>query len=146
MFEPPAHLKLTDKIINAYYVEAMVLVDEARAYFDNFCRSDREQLQPIDRVAFSCESLKVTTRLMHIVAWLIARRAEDARTGQLQPLGKAEASEAANLVKMPEDARQIINASCELYSRIARLDSEIEGARPSVSPARILQNQLEQAF
>jgi regulator of CtrA degradation len=34
--------------------------DEARSYFDTG-RDDRLSLDPIDRVGFSCESLKVTT-------------------------------------------------------------------------------------
>ena len=63
--------KVTAKVIDALYVEAMVLADDARAYFDTFSREDRDALGPVLRVAFSCESLKVTTRLMHIIAWLL---------------------------------------------------------------------------
>ena len=38
-------------------------------------------LEPFVRVGFACESLKVTTRIMHIVAWLLTQRAVE--TGEL---------------------------------------------------------------
>ena len=63
--------QLTPKLIDGLYVEAMVLADEARSYFDTGGRDDRLALDPLDRVGFSCESLKVTTRLMHVIAWLL---------------------------------------------------------------------------
>ncbi|NWN13409.1 DUF1465 family protein, partial [Escherichia coli] len=70
-------------LIDTLYVEAMLLADEARAYFDELGRDEREALEALNRVAFSCESLKVTTRLMHIIAWLLTQRAVDA--GELMP-------------------------------------------------------------
>src|SRR3954466_7205772 len=56
----------------------MLLADEARAYLDRQGRADRDSLEPIVRVSFSCESLKVTTRLMHVIAWLLTQRAVEA--------------------------------------------------------------------
>ena len=72
------HRKLTD----ALYVEAMLLADEARGYFDQMGRDQRDSLDAMARVSFSCESLKVTTRLMHVIAWLLTQRAVAA--GELQ--------------------------------------------------------------
>ena len=69
---------MTMRLVDSLYVEAMILADEARGYFDERGRVDREALSPIARVAFTCESLKVTTRLMHIIAWLLTRRAVEA--------------------------------------------------------------------
>ena len=70
-----ASAELTPKLVDSLYVEAMVLADEARSYFDSAARDDRLGLEPVDRVGFSCESLKVTTRLMHVIAWLLTQRA-----------------------------------------------------------------------
>ena len=39
----------------------IMLADEARSYFDEAGRLEREALDPLIRVGFSCESLKVTT-------------------------------------------------------------------------------------
>ena len=82
--------QLTPKLVDALYVEAMVLADEARSYFDTIGRDDRLSLDPIDRVGFSCESLKVTTRLMHVIAWLLTQRAVDA--GEMAPREALEPS------------------------------------------------------
>lgn len=66
------------RLIDALYTEAMVLADEARSYFDVAGRDEREMLDAMTRVLFSCESLKVTTRLMHVIAWLLTQRAVNA--------------------------------------------------------------------
>ena len=63
------------RLIDSLYTEAMLLADEARGYFDEVGREQRDMLGAMDRVVFSCESLKVTTRLMHVIAWLLTQRA-----------------------------------------------------------------------
>ena len=72
---PPAQARITSRLIDALYTEAMLLADEARSYFDDAGRDERATLEPFARVGFACESLKVTTRIMHIVAWLLTQRA-----------------------------------------------------------------------
>src|SRR3546814_14924453 len=77
----------------------MVLADEARSYFDRGGLEDREAMSPADRVAFSCESLKVTTRLLHVVSWLLLRRSVDAgelRPAELQHPARRRGNESAN--------------------------------------------------
>src|SRR3546814_4238322 len=123
----------------------MVLADEARSYFDRGGLEDREAMSPADRVAFSCESLKVTTRLMHVVSWLLLRRAADA--GELRPeelqqtarrLGDASDTASAALAAMPERARLSIEASWDLYQRITRLDDARSRNAPVRNQARSL--------
>src|SRR5436305_1522943 len=136
--------RMTTRLVDALYVEAMVLADEARAYFDDHGRHDREALDPIIRVSFSCESLKVTTRLMHVVAWLLTRRAVEAGEIEVREarsssrrLGMAPVSEPAAIEQLPSIARALVDASADLYGRVARLDQEIDREEP-VSPARTL--------
>ena len=62
-------------ILSRLYAWPFGLADEARSYFDEGGRVEREALPPMMRVSFSCESLKVTTRLMHVIAWLLTQRA-----------------------------------------------------------------------
>ena len=144
--------RLTTRLVDSLYVEAMVLADEARAYFDDHGRDDREALDPIIRVSFSCESLKVTTRLMHVVAWLLTRRAVEA--GEIDALearalsrrlGIAPVSEPAAVEQLPALARSLVDASADLYARVARLDQEIDRDGP-VSPARSLLARLERSL
>lgn len=145
--------RLHRRLIDTLYVDAMVLADEARCYFDDGGRADREALDPMARVAFSCESLKVTTRLMHIIAWLLTQRAVDA--GELAPrdaldpsrrLGPAPASDAQARHVMPPLARALIEASAELHRRVALLDDAQADAVAAESPARSMQHRLAMAF
>ena len=140
---------MTSRLIDSLYVEAMVLADEARAYFDARDHAEREMLSPELRVTFACESLKVTTRLMHVVAWLLTRRAE--MTGELnrleaaapdRRLGFAAPSEPESIALLPKGARETIVASSDLYARVARLDGEL-GAPEPASPARDLLGRLQ---
>ena len=72
---PEPQVRITSRLIDSLYTEAMLLADEARSYFDDAGRDERSMLEPFARVGFACESLKVTTRIMHIVAWLLTQRA-----------------------------------------------------------------------
>ena len=139
---------LTLKVINALYVEAMVLADEARAYFDEHSHGARERMAPLARVTFSCESLKVTARLMHVIAWLLTRRAMaeggcaagSERGGDR--LGTAAESDPDGLAALPIEARQLIESSMGLYRRVARLETGLARPRQDQSPARRLQARL----
>lgn len=146
---------LTPRLVGALYTEAMLLADEARAYFDHHGREERDRLDPLVRVGFSCESLKVTTRLMHVIAWLLTQRALEA--GELSEaqarrptrrLGRAPGSDEALLPKLPEGARMLIEASRDLYARVKRLDdgAEDESERAHPSPARGLLSRLERSL
>jgi regulator of CtrA degradation len=143
------HQRLTDSL----YVEAMLLADEARGYFDDAGKADREMLSPLDRVAFSCESLKVTTRLMHIIAWLLTQRAvaagELTEREALDPsrrLGAAPVTDTRLLAQMPAFAAGLIAASIELHRRVARLDGAQDVPAPLPSPARSIQDRLAAVF
>mgnify|MGYP001618100926 CR=1 FL=1 len=138
-------LQMTPRLIESLYLEAMVLADEARGYFDHVAKSDRDLLGAADRVAFSCESLKVTTRLMHVIAWLLHRKAEAA--GEVIEgggrLGHAAITEPTVRDVMPEAARALIAATSDLYDRVVRLDN---APCAGESPARALMSRLQGAF
>ena len=130
---PVAHSPITPKLVDSLYLEAMTLADEARAYFDREGAGDRSKLDPVARVAFACESLKVTTRLMHIVSWLLVRKAvhageiDDAEATQPdRRLGQArEGEDGSRLAVLPARSRDIIERSRDLYDRVSRLDAQL---------------------
>ncbi len=141
------------RLVDALYVDAMLLADEARAYFDVVGRAERESLEALNRVTFSCESLKVTTRLMHIIAWLLTQRAVEA--GELSPgdalspsrrLGEAPQTDSLTLDAMPKQARSIIATSIELHRRVARLDASLDEPVADESPARRMLDRLSASF
>lgn len=142
--------RITPRLVDALYVEAMLLADEARAYFDDVGKGERLMLEPFVRVGFACESLKVTTRIMHIVAWLLTQRAvESGELNQIEGrrperrLGHATASDAAVIEQMPPAAQRLIIASSDLYARIQRIDEGQLDDEPVQSPARALMGRLE---
>lgn len=146
----PSDARITPRLIDSLYTEAMLLADEARAYFDDAARDERLALDPFGRVGFACESLKVTTRIMHIVAWLLTQRAVESgelnRTDGKRPerrLGTANPSDERIVEILPMAARRMIAASSDLYARVERLDSGQAGDEPAVSPARALMGRLE---
>ncbi|HEX8573704.1 MAG TPA: DUF1465 family protein [Allosphingosinicella sp.] len=149
-----ARLPLTAKLIASLYTEAMLLADEARSYFDMSGRADRDSLPAIDRVGFSCESLKVTTRLMHVIAWLLTQRAVEAgelsRSQARRParrLGEAPDSDEALLARLPSGALALVHSSRDLYARVKRLDEAGGlGPEPQASPARSLISRLERSL
>jgi regulator of CtrA degradation len=146
-------VRITSRLIDSLYTEAMLLADEARSYFDDAGRDERLTLEPFARVGFACESLKVTTRIMHIVAWLLTQRAIE--SGELplvnghrpeRRLGNAQDSDPAVIGRLPPAAQRLINSSVELYSRINRIDEGSAEAEIPQSPARALMGRLERGL
>jgi len=145
--------RVTRRLINSLYVEAMLLADEARAYFEDSANGERDMLAPLDRVTFSCESLKVTTRLMHVIAWLLTQRAveagEIARRDALDPsrrLGAPPHSDEAVIATMPAKARELIHASIDLFRRTAHFDTVQAVESAPQSPARSMLDRLAGVF
>jgi regulator of CtrA degradation len=142
--------RITPRLIDALYTEAMLLADEARAYFDEAGREERNALEPFARVGFACESLKVTTRIMHIVAWLLTQRAVE--SGEInmvegrrpeRRLGNATDSDPIVIAQLPPSAQRLVSSSSDLYARVQRLDQGAIDAEPAPSPARALMGRLE---
>jgi regulator of CtrA degradation len=150
---PQPQVRITSRLIDSLYTEAMLLADEARSYFDDVGRNERAMLDTFARVGFACESLKVTTRIMHIVAWLLTQRAIESGEIPLQGgrrpdrrLGHAQDSDPAVVVQLPEAAQRLINASADLYARVKRIDEgNLETDVPQ-SPARALMGRLERGL
>ena len=150
---PEPEVRITPRLVDSFYTEAMLLADEARSYFDDAGREDRGTLDPFIRVNFACESLKVTTRIMHIVAWLLTQRAIESgeigfREGRRpeRRLGHAQESDPDIVARLPEAARRIVGASADLYARVKRLDDGTVADEPATSPARALMGRLERGL
>jgi len=150
-----AQTQLTHKLVDSLYVEAMVLADEARAYFEDHGVAARDRLSPSLRVGYAVESLKVTTRLMHVIAWLLTWRGE--ARGEINAemashpdrrLGLTSKSDEIVVVQLPDGAQKLIAASEDLYKRVSRLERDLltPPEEPLPSPARSLLGRLERAF
>ena len=120
------------------YIEAMLLADEAHAAF----RAHR------DFEAVARESLKTTTRLMHIIAWLLHRRAMFAGDPGAGPedsaahIGAPVPADHALCAHFDDNLQRIVAASERLFDRIARIEAGWT-ADEAVRPVQALLAQLE---
>lgn len=143
------------QIIEDLYHEALVLADEARAAFDQ--RSgDRHAGDLMDesaRIAFSVEGLRTTTRLMHLLAWLLNQRAfldGELNDFQVRQHGRLPGERPAlpgMVRRLDPFIQDLVRQSVELYQRVERIDRDWHAqAGEAPSPVGAMQGRLQQAF
>ncbi len=126
---PPISASVQKALVENLYVEAMLLADEAYTAFAaqrelNCGASDR-----LVQVGLACESLKTTTRMMHIIAWLLHRRAMMAgEPGALAQDSAARIGETIQAdwnicINFDSHCRYIVAGSERLFERIAALEA-----------------------
>ncbi|MGY6550380.1 MAG: DUF1465 family protein [Erythrobacter sp.] len=139
---------LSRPIIEALYAEALVLADEVRAVFALGIREPIGNEDPTIRLALSTEGLKTTTRMMHVLAWLLNQRAlfaGEISEAQMRRHGALPADRTADLhyIDMLEPATRALIAETEnLHRRIARLDGAWRARFEMISPARAAQERI----
>lgn len=123
---------INPRIIDGLYCEALVLSDEVRAAFDMSGRLDSRTVEgDFTQVAFSCEALRTTTRMMHALAWLLNHRAYIAgelSEFQLRRHGRLSADRPAadpqQLAMLAPDVQGLVEATQRFYARLLRLDRD----------------------
>jgi regulator of CtrA degradation len=117
-------------IVDTLYTEALILAEDVRDAFDLSGRIDRAcEDEDLIRIAMSCEALRTTTRIMHILAWLLNQRAffkgeltelQLRRHGRLPAKTNRAAPDQVAMIDQP--IRDLIHTTERLYDRIERLD------------------------
>ncbi|MEE4289340.1 MAG: DUF1465 family protein [Erythrobacter sp.] len=124
---------LSRPIIEALYSEALLLADEVRAVF----AAGTLPCEPgvtahedaMARLALSTEGLKTTTRMMHVLAWLLNQRAYfsgELSERQVRVHGSLPAdrgSDPEQVARLEPETRELIAETERLHRRIARLDN-----------------------
>ncbi|MAF61812.1 MAG: hypothetical protein CL680_10160 [Blastomonas sp.] len=126
----------TAKLVESLYVEAMVLADEARSYFELTVEQQGVADQDEIRIDMSCESLRVTTRLMHSIAWLLNQKAffagelsEHQLRSRSRSLGKCSSSDPFVVARLPAEAQRLVYETQHLLDRLVRLERSLEADR-----------------
>lgn len=115
-------------IIESLYCETLLLADDVRVAFDLSRRNAPTPDDDFLRLALSVEGLRTTTRVMHVLAWLLNQRAYyngEMSEFQLRRHGRLpedRASDPENLAWLEPEICALIEASEMLHARIARLD------------------------
>ena len=123
--------------LDSTYEEAVKLTREARDYLAVQESADLSKLAPEARLVASCETMRLTSRLSQVMAWLLVQKAvhagEMARPAALESrfrlAGQNICAEADALAVdyLPTGLAQLMNASHALYNRVARLDAMLDG-------------------
>ncbi|MDD3799147.1 MAG: DUF1465 family protein [Novosphingobium sp.] len=121
---------LNRPIIEGLYSEALLLADDVRAAFDFAGRIDEVvEDEDLARVALSCEALRTTTRMMHVIAWLLNQRAyfngeisefQLRRSGRLP--SRPSRSDPQQAAMLPPHLHKLVEKTERFYARIERLD------------------------
>lgn len=139
---------LSRPIIEALYTEALVLADEVRAVFAAGVREPVTGEDAFVRLALSTEGLKTTTRMMHVLAWLLNQRAllaGELTENQVRLHGALppdRASDDTQLALLEPETRDLIADTEKLHQRIARLDEAWRADFEAASPVRAFQDRL----
>lgn len=144
---------ISEEIVEDLYAEALVLADDVRSVFDLRLGVDSDGSDDLLRVALSIEGLRTTTRVMHILAWLLNQRAyfsgelSETQLRRHGALPEERPSDPDNIAMLEPETRALIRESEELHARIARLDSSWRN-RDMIeeAPVQALQGRLAKAF
>lgn len=119
------------------YDEGMGLVEQAARYLDGPGRVEAGRLPAVIETLYTAESMRLTTRLMHIASWLLLQRA--ANSGEmtrdqvvaekskvrLDTVPVEEGTE--NWAALPETFRAIVAHSLRLQDLVRHMDEQIYG-------------------
>lgn len=116
------------------YDEAFDLLVEARNYVERHVPAFKYSDDPPDPVAMTKETLRLTSRLTQVMAWLMAQRAlQDGEIGAdefVEDKYRLEGHDIClkrafeDLEELPEGLNDLMSRSYELYSRVMRLDEQ----------------------
>jgi len=117
---------------DALFREGMALVEDAANYLDGPGRVASKKLSGTVGLAYSTESMRLTTKLMQIASWLLVRRSvgrgemtlkEALKSRQRAKLTyKARVKRAEGFDQLPDELQRLVNACDALYDRVLRLD------------------------
>ncbi len=119
------------------YDEAFDLLVEARDYVERSVPAFKYASQPPDPATVTKETLRLTSRITQVMAWVMAQRAVhegEIEAGELsQDRYRVEGKKVClkktieDMDDLPGEFRQLMDRSYNLYSRILRLDQQIVG-------------------
>lgn len=132
--------------------EGMALVEETAAYLDGDGRKQSRALPRNASLAYTTESMRLTTRLMQLASWLLLQRAvndgeisseqANSEKSKVRLDGAPPATGSGVFDELPEALRSLIERSVRLQERIRHLDQAMYGPKPAVTPQNPLARDL----
>ncbi|MDQ0510311.1 DUF1465 family protein [Ancylobacter amanitiformis] len=128
-----AERRIASQAFGELFRQGMELVDEAAAYLDGDGRRESRTLARAALTAYAQQSMRLSTRLMHLASWLLLQRAvaegdlsaqtAERERGRIDLKGPARETEPEAL--LPEPLRDLIARSYDLQRQIDQLDAAL---------------------
>ncbi|NWG45777.1 MAG: DUF1465 family protein [Alphaproteobacteria bacterium] len=143
-FEPD-FAQVSPEVIERTFEQGMSMVETTAAYLDGPGREESKTLPRKVALAYAGESMRLTTRLMQVVSWLLVQRA--VRDGEMTleeagqeryRLGSREICEGAPMMAaelLPARLLDLLEASRKLYEQVGRLDEMIYAPKAPEPPS-----------
>lgn len=121
-------------MIDRLMAETLTLAEDAKSYIENRPKR-RADAAPLPVLAETTEISRVTTRVSHCMAWLLARKAVNAgEIGEQQARGEEWRLTDHDVcehtpdhgVPLPSPLQHLSDRSLALFERIARLDRQLD--------------------
>jgi regulator of CtrA degradation len=119
-------------IFTRTYDETLNMIVEARNYMSHMGPYHRQRRMGLPDLRFSCEALRVTSRLTQVMAWLMLQRAvqdgEISMQEACQESNRLSGREvcldatATGDATLPSGLRSLLDRSLRLYQRVSRLE------------------------
>ena len=138
-----------------FFREGMALVEEAAAYLDGPGRVESRALPRAAALAYSTESMRLTTRLMQVASWLLLRRAVNegeltssqaqAERVRVKLSGEDYACGPELFDQLPPSLRSLSQRSLRIQERVMHLDQSLVVAhsREPVKAPSVVASQVE---
>lgn len=139
----------------ALFSDANRLVEDTAAYLDGEGRKDASALEHVAAHAYAQEGMRLTTRLMRLMSWLILRRAvadgdmsvEEADFERRKSMSFVETTPTLETIAiLPVRLGDLIGAAARLELRILHIDASETLDAPRPSPVRRELSLLRAAF
>lgn len=148
----------SSELFNRTFSKGMTLVEETAAYLDGPGREESRALPRKVALAYAGESMRLTTRLMQVVSWLLVQKA--VREGEMKAeeaaqekyrLGAREICQGRPMLSadlLPERLLELMEESRRIYEQVSRLDQMMyaESREEGEAPVAAQHRQLEAAF
>src|ERR1700689_1440289 len=142
---PFIHRLASSAAFKDLFREGMMLVEEAAAYLDGPGRAESSALPRPTALAYSTESMRLTTRLMQVASWLLLQRAVnegELTSSQAQAervrvkLSRQEYGCAPEVFEqLPPTLRNLSKRSLRIQERVIHLD---QGLVVALSPEPVM--------
>jgi regulator of CtrA degradation len=121
----------------AMHDETLTLLIESRNYIQSLRENgNRNAAQSVDYLDVTLETMRLTTRLTQVMAWLLAQRAvqnnelprtgEEAREYRLSGQSVCMDWRSSETAHLPSRLRDLLRRSFDLYRRVGRLEAQID--------------------